>query len=416
VRRLFLAVALLFGAGVAEPSIIYKRPALAQYQLDAIFNDARYGLIEASTKSGKTHGCLAWLFEQALMGGRAGRNYWWVAPTYAQAEIAYRRMALAIPMALRKCNDSKRTIALPNSAVIWFKSAEDPDNLYGEDVYAAVFDEASRGREEAWFALRSTLTKTRGKVRLIGNVKGRLNWFYKMARKAEAGEPGHSFKRIRAADAVAAGIIDAAEVEDAKRTLPANVYKELFEAEPSDDSGNPFGIEAIRAAIRPVSDAAAEAFGVDLAKSVDWTVALGLDSEGLTCAFDRFQLPWTETISRVKTRVGRAATLVDSTGVGDPVLEALQRGGSRNFEGYKFSSESKQRLMEGLAVAIQRGEVGYPEGPIVKELEAFEFEYTRTGVKYSGPSGMHDDCVMALALAVQARANLKGRPRLRVIA
>ena len=33
--------------------------------------------------------------------------------------------------------------------------------------------EASRAREEAWHALRSTLTATRGKVRVIGNVKER---------------------------------------------------------------------------------------------------------------------------------------------------------------------------------------------------------------------------------------------------
>jgi hypothetical protein len=32
-------------------------------------------------------------------------------------------------------------------------------------------------------------------------------------------------------------------------------------------------------------------------------------------------------------------------------------------------------------------------------LEQFEFEYTRTGVRYSAPAGLHDDCVCALALA-----------------
>jgi len=38
--------------------IHYQRPQLAHYQIDAIFNDARYGIIEASTKSGKTAGCV----------------------------------------------------------------------------------------------------------------------------------------------------------------------------------------------------------------------------------------------------------------------------------------------------------------------------------------------------------------------
>jgi hypothetical protein len=55
-----------------------------------------------------------------------------------------------------------------------------------------------------------------------------------------------------------------------------------------------------------------------------------------------------------------------------------------------------------VAVAIQNQEVRFPEGPIVSELESFEHEITRTGVKYLAPEGMHDDCVDALALAVEA--------------
>jgi len=91
--------------------------------------------------------------------------------------------------------------------------------------------------------------------------------------------------------------------------------------------------------------------------------------------------------------------------VGDPILERLQKQNTR-CEGYQFTSPSKQRLMEGLAVAIQRREVTYPDGPIVNELEAYEYVYSRTGVRYSGPEGLHDDCVCALALAVYARGTL----------
>lgn len=98
--------------------------------------------------------------------------------------------------------------------------------------------------------------------------------------------------------------------------------------------------------------------------------------------------------------VGKVPTLVDSTGAGDPILEDLQAASPGVFEGFKFTQQSKQQLMEGLAVGIQSGRVLFPEGPITSELEAFEYTYTRTGVLYSAPEGMHDDCVCALALAV----------------
>jgi hypothetical protein len=45
----------------------------------------------ASVAGGKTVGCILWLLEQAITG-KAGRNYWWGAPIYAQAKIAFRRL------------------------------------------------------------------------------------------------------------------------------------------------------------------------------------------------------------------------------------------------------------------------------------------------------------------------------------
>ena len=78
------------------------------------------------------------------------------------------------------------------------------------------------------------------------------------------------------------------------------------------------------------------------------------------------------------------------------------------YEAFLFTSKSKQQLMEGLAVAIQRHEVTFPEGPITLELESFRYEYTRTGVRYSAPSGDHDDCVMALALAIRKAGRTGG--------
>ena len=95
--------------------------------------------------------------------------------------------------------------------------------------------------------------------------------------------------------------------------------------------------------------------------------------------------------------------MVDSTGVGDPILEKLQKSGT-NYEGHKYTTQSKQQLMEGLVMAVQRRTVMFPEGVIAQEMESFEYTYTRTGVRYTAPEGLHDDCVNALALAVRKLA------------
>ena len=384
----------------------YVRPKLYAKQTEAFFNDKRYSLIEGSTKSGKTVSCMAWIVEQAIAIGKPGREFWWVAPVIGTAKIAFNRIKRGLPKDIFSAHNTDLTITLLNGAVIRFKGGEKPDNLYGEDVWAAVMDEASRMREEAFYAVRSTLTATRGPVRIIGNVKGRKNWFYRICRKAEADEPNMAYFKITALDAVKAGVFPQEELDDAKRQLPEAVFKELYLCEPSDDGGNPFGLKYIQRNIAPLSLGAPQAFGGDLAKSVDWSVIIGLDSNGTTCAFDRFQLPWQETMGHIRMVCGNTHTVLDSTGVGDPIVEGLQResgGELSNFKGYKFTAASKQMLMEGLALAIQHGHVQYPEGVIVSELESFEYEYTRMGVRYTAPEGQHDDCVMALALAVHAR-------------
>ena len=377
----------------------YRRPPLYQKQSDAFFNDKRYSFCEASTKAGKTVAGMAWLHEMALHG-KPGNNFWWVAPVYPQAKMVYNRFKRGLPLDYIKTHDTDMWIEVPSGARLIFRSGEKPDNLYGEDVYGCVIDEASRLREAAWFAIRSTLTATNGKIRCIGNVKGRQNWFYLLARIAEAGDPSMHYSKIICADAVAAGVISAAEVEDAKRMLPEQIFRELYLAEPSDDGGNPFGLKAISECIAPISKLSPIVWGIDLAKSVDWTVAIALDRNHHVCRFERWQSGWGETRNRIRGLVGSTKAYIDSTGVGDPILEDLQRSGGYNYEGYKFSSSSKQQLMEGLAASIQNKEIRFPEGHIKRELEIYEYEYTRTGVRYTAPQGSHDDCVCALALAV----------------
>ena len=390
-----------------KKELIYERPWLYEKQKQAIFTKKRYSIIEASTKSGKTVGCMVWLAEQAAKGGK-NRNYWWIAPIYSQAKIAYKRLKNSLERDSFVANDSAMTITLYNGgATITFKGGDNPDSLYGEDVYAAVIDEASRCKEEVWHAVRSTLTATQGHIRIIGNVKGRKNWAYQLARKAESGVPDWQFTKITAADAINGGVLTDSEIADAKRDLPEQVFKELYLAEPSDDQGNPFGVDAIYECVAPVSTKEPVVWGWDLAKSVDWTWGVGLDEDGNVCRSERWQSPWEETLKRIVKHTGNVPALVDSTGVGDAIIEFLAKAGS-NFEGFKFTSSSKQQLMERLAVAIQQKQITFPEGQLLNELLSFEYVYTRTGAQYSAPTGLHDDGVCALSLAVYHQDNAPG--------
>ena len=215
-----------------------ERPNLTSYQQRFLYNPERFTFTEASTKIGKTFAHIWWIYEQAHADwNKPGYNHWWVAPVYSQAKIAFTRLRNIVGRSgLYKVNETNLMITTPLGTHIHFKSAEKPDNLFGEDVYSVVFDEAPRARVEAFYALRSTITSTRGKMKLIGNFGGVANWMHQLKEKALT-DPEYSYHKITAWDAVAEGIIDEAEVLQAQKDLPPNIFKQLYLAE-QDESKN----------------------------------------------------------------------------------------------------------------------------------------------------------------------------------
>jgi hypothetical protein len=164
--------------------------------------------------------------------------------------LAWRLYGLPLQSLGASANRSDLVITMPNQARWVFKTAEKPDLLYGEKVWTLVIDEASRCRDEAIHACWSTMTVTRGPIRMIGNVRGRHNLHYQWSRKGESGEPGFAYHRITADDAVTAGVFRREDVEAARSALPHAVFRELYYCEPSDDGANPFGLTHIAECVR----------------------------------------------------------------------------------------------------------------------------------------------------------------------
>ena len=381
-------------------------PALYAKQRDAVCDPRRVVCIESTTKAGKTLGCAVWQIGQ-MMSGRPDAEHWWVAPVYEQAMMAY-RLAWSLLRGQPGFRQvlSERAIVGPGERRWSFRSADKPDNLYGSAVSSAVLDEASRMKDDAVDAVYSTTTRTRGPMRLIGNVRGRSNRHYQWSRRGEAGEPGFGYHRITADDAVAAGVFDAADVDMARRSLPDAIFRELYYCEPADDGANPFGIDAIRAACElgngKPSGGRVAVWGLDIARKRDWAVLVGLDHARHVAVLHRWHgLSYSALVEAVVGVVGRASkscVFFDATGVGDAVGDQL--AAARVWcEPFVFTSASKQGLMEGLALALQQGRTTVLDGPHRAELEAFEYDVRQNRVVYGAPSGVHDDCVCAHALA-----------------
>ena len=320
-----------------------------------------------------------------------GLSVAYITPTYGLAKVFFGKLTESLELPKNK---SDLRIDFPNSGQIEFFTGERLDNLRGRKFHLVIIDEASfiPDLEQGWQnSIRPTLTDYKGKALFLSTPRGK-NYFYSLFMKQ--GENDWASFKFTSYDNPH---IDPQEIDEARMQLPEVVFEQEYMANPSENSANPFGNQFITNCIKPISNQPIVAFGIDLAKSVDHTVIIGLDNEGNVAYFDRFQMDWHNTKENIK-RLPRCPILIDSTGVGDPITEDLKRENIM-VEGLKFTSQSKQQLMEGLATAIQQARIGFPSGVIVNELEVFEYQFTSNGVRYSAPSGFHDDCVMALALA-----------------
>lgn len=381
--------------GVVSATVEVAVPSLHPGQAAIYADRARFNVLECGRRFGKT------AFGEALAIGKAAERFQpvgWFAPTYKLILEVWQDIYRATKGAVTRSSLQERRLELLGGGVIEFWSLDDPDAGRGRKYGRVILDEASLVRElqSAWEgAIRPTLTDLKGDAWFLGTPKG-TNYFHRLFLRGETGDDGwRSWRRAT----VDNPYIDAAEVEAAKRDLPPDVFAQEYLGVPAADAGNPFGADAIQAAAGELSTGEPVAWGWDLAKAQDWTVGLALDDAGRCCRFHRWRRPWGET----RTRIGEltdAQALVDSTGVGDPILEDLHREHGARFEGFKFSQHTKQQLMEGLVLALQRRELSGLPPAVIAELESFEYVYRPGGsVSYAAAHGMHDDCVVALALA-----------------
>lgn len=371
--------------------MILELPQPHTNQRSILESEARFRVVLCGRRFGKSELSQIELITKALIGQQVA----YITPTYNLAKTFFDKLSKAVPF---PSNRSELTIAFPNSGSVQFFTGERLDNLRGRKFHFIVIDEASfiPDLEDGWLnSIRPTLTDYKGRALFLSTPKGK-NFFYSLYMKGVSGEPDWASFKFSTYDNP---YIDKAEIDDARRQLPEIVFEQEYMANPSENAANPFGYAYIKQCTFPLSMNPVVCYGIDLAKSVDWTVITGLDKNGSVCYFDRFQKDWRQTKEAIRGLIN-APILLDSTGVGDPIFEDLQRD-NIPVTGFKFSSTTKQQLMEGLASAIQQRRITFPEGPITEELLIFEYQYTAHGVKYSAPSGFHDDCVMSLAMAWQ---------------
>lgn len=313
-----------------------------------------------------------------------------------------RKLAVQVPGA--QVRESDRRIEFPGGGWLQVKSAHDPDSLRGEGLDFVAFDECAFAPERAWLeALRPSLADRQGSAMFISTPKGR-NWFWQAWLRGQGEDADwQSWQFPTASNPYIAGV----EIDAAQRSLPARIFQQEFLAAFLEDAGAVF--RRVTDAIREPQPASGRVvFGVDWGKHSDFTVIVAVDPvTGQQVGLDRFnQIDYAVQRQRLMAMAQRykpEMIIAESNAMGEPIIEQLQRD-NLPVHGFQTTNQSKAMIIESLALAFEQGEIGIQGEPVlINELQAYELDRLPSGlIRYNAPDGMHDDCVIALALAWHA--------------
>lgn len=378
-----------------------QMPHHGQYHI--LTQATRFTVVSCGRRFGKTALAKIIITEMAWRG----KQTWWLAPTYQTAAQVWRDLKTTLSNATGiQISETHKRIILPSGGSIEIHSTHYADNLRGAGLDYAVLDEAAYMHPDVWSeVVRPMLLEKRGGALFLSTPHGR-NWFWQLYQRGQdPAEPDwQSFRFPSWTNPQVAR----AEMEDVRRTTTERTFREEYMAEFLDDSGAVFrGIHD--AAIAPANPTYQRGnryiMGVDWGKDHDYTALVVIDSDTRQMvAIDRFnKIDYhlqRQRLSILAQKWHPAVIWAEANSIGAPIIEQLQRDGLP-VRPFMTTSRSKAPLIEGLALAIEQGQLALlPDETLLAELAAYQLERLPAGsYRYSAPAGMHDDTVIATALA-----------------
>ncbi|GAB1420311.1 hypothetical protein MASR2M15_04010 [Anaerolineales bacterium] len=312
------------------------------------------------------------------------------------------------PLPYTVIHEGERRIDLPSQASLSIKSSHQPDLLRGAGLDFVVLDECAFMDGSIWSqVIRPMLADRQGKAIFLSTPYGR-NWFwdiYQLGLNPDQADWA-SFQYGSEANPH----LTTSELNQIFLTTPERIWREEYMAEFIQDAGQVFSrfMDCIRVPALVPSPTTTYVMGVDWGRDQDYTVLTVMDQDRRqVVAMVRFnRIAWSQQRGRLMDLAeswGVGLILAESNSIGSVNIEALQEAGLP-LRPFQTSQASKNKLIEGLALAFETGQISIiGDEVLIYELGAYRLERRPSGqYQYGAPAGVHDDCLMSLALAYQA--------------
>jgi hypothetical protein len=354
---------------------------------------------------------------------------WVVAPSQPQATQAWNELKALIPKPLIKTiSEDERSIALGHPRVkvgsglrpwglIEVKSAHIPDSLQTVGLDVCWITEAQDVSDKAFEKVLPTL-RSPGRLgkAIFEGIPPTYNdhWFQRVFKMGQDGVEGYFSHRASALDNPFLTDEDKAAIDADKEILPERVWRRMYLAEFSQESGYFTNVaECIAGDLLPAPlPGASYVAGLDLGRKMDPSVLVILDARERRVvqhlAFDA-GAPWVtqrESVTRLAKDWSIERLVIDATGMGGDIFTSELLEAGLPVEPYIFTASSRESLLQQLLVSFERETLHFPHIPsMLRQIRAFQFRKMPSGnFRAEAPPGENDDEVFALALGLTACA------------
>lgn len=382
-----------------EITIKLPRPHKAQKQIKR--EARRFNVLNCGRRFGKTSLGID-LCSVALEGYPVG----WFTPIYKDVLEVWREVLQVYAPVTSRVSSQEKRIELITGGVIEFWSLDNQDAGRGRKYKRVIFDEAAKVPNllNAWnLSIYPTLLDYKGDAFFLSTPRG-LNDFYKLYQNGlDTTKPDWQCWKFSTYDNPH---IDPAEVDLLKSGLSERAYSQEIMAEFIADGTGVFRNVQNAAIATPQSEAIRGhdyIISVDTARVDDFNVITVIDTtlKEVVC-LDRFNM--VDTMIQVNRivgmweRFGRCPLVIEQNSA-HAILDLLQQLGIYAI-GFQTTNASKTAAIQALERAFDYNEIKILNDPVlIGELMSFDSEKLPSGlIRYSAPAGMHDDCVMSLAI------------------
>jgi hypothetical protein len=341
-----------------------------------------------------------------------------VEPTLSQCRRVYKQLISAIggekSPVLKAANATLLEIEFINGSQVVFKSAEQGEALRGLTVTKGgvlIIDEGAYIDKEIYDILLPITDACKAPVMYLSTPLFCSGEFYE---KYQLGIKGGSFvKSYDWAKYDTSELLDPEKLEYYRATMSALKFRSEIMGEFITEGSYVFG--DITKNYGELSKKPCVCGGLDWGSTgSDSTTLILMDEDKRVWDIQVWKnldsVDLVDTISAYLSKIPSIQTLVvETNSIGDVYLGMLKRKVRKGLiREFTTTNDSKRKAIENLIKEFQTGRITIPQDKeLTKQLQHYGIEKTPGGkVTYNGQNGVHDDYVIALALANDGARNI----------